>query len=83
MLCHVSYVSNSVPDLPFHPLIRAEVALTTPNGDGIYMFVKEKIYELICDSNACKWITKKQRISDVGRDEHLAMYIEPELANCS
>ena len=81
MLSHVSYVSNSVPDLPKE--VDYEVALTTPNGDGIYIFVEENIYELICDSNACKWITKKQRISDVGRDEHLAMYIDPKLTNCS
>ena len=83
MLCHVSYVSNSVPDPPFHPYLMDEVALTTPNGDGIYMFVEKKIYELICNSNEVKWITKQQRISDIGRDEHLAMYIDPELANCS
>ena len=83
MLCHVSYISNSVPDPPYPHYKMAEFAVTTPNGDGIYIFVEENIYELICDSNECNWITKKQRISDVGRDEHLAMYIDPKLANCS
>ena len=77
--------SNSVPDLPtdFEDGCKAERnALTSPNGDGVYVVCGDKIFELICNSDECEWIVKIQRLSLV-REMPVVMYIDPDLANCS
>ena len=65
LVCYVVF-SNSVPDLPkmknekgCDTYSNANV-LTSPNGDGIYVFCGDKILELICNSDECEWIVKKQ-----------------------
>ena len=84
LVCYVMF-SNSVPDLPtdFEDGCDAERnALTSPNGDGVYVFCGDKIFELICNSDECEWIVKIQRLSLV-REMPVVMYIDPDLANCS
>ena len=76
---------KSVPDLPIdwdNEIYAERCALTSPNGDGIYFFSRDKILELICKSNECYWTVKSQRLS-VERDMPVCMYISPDLANCS
>ena len=42
-------------------------ALSTPNGNGIYLFHLHLIYELSCNSAECTWMTKQNDLMNYTR----------------
>ena len=57
----LSYVFTiSVPDLPANVYSEA-TAITSVDGQGVYVQYEEKFYELDC-SNECKWTVMSQTL---------------------
>ena len=84
LYCLIDVITISVPDLPVQTFVKSPAAITSVEGNGVYVQYDEKFYELNCKVHtykyfqSCKWTVMSQTLPKPVL-AGIMMYLPPEL----